>query len=137
MAREAAAGDVGVVEGYRQPGDARTVALGAVVAALYVGRRLPHRRQGIVTRDAVAGDGKVVHLNELKPAVLRVALVALPPGLDVPHRLARRDDLPALRMAAGTLLRRAFEDAASVTTLAPCSHMGADEDKTGRIVLEL
>ena len=90
-----------------------------------------------MAQGAVAGYGGVVHLYELKPAVLCVALVALTPGLDVVHGFARRGDLAALRMAAVTLLRRTFESAAGVTALAPCRHMSADEDKTGRIVVDL
>ena len=137
MARKAAARYGTVIEGCRTPAAPRDVALSAVVAALYMGGSFSCRRPGVVALGTVAGNGGVVHLDELKPAVLRVALVALTPGLDVSHGLVRRGYLAALRMAAVTLLRRALEGAADVTALAPCRHMGAEEDKAGRIVVDL
>jgi len=137
VARETAARCICVVEASRTPAPPRDVALGTVVAALYMRGRFPRCRPVVVAQGAVAGNGGVVHLDELKPAVLRVALVALPPGLDVPHGFARRDDLAALRMAAVALPWRSLEGASDVAALAPCLRMSADEDKARRVVIYL
>lgn len=134
MASETGCSDFGVIKARRCPGN-RAVALVTKVITLEVINGLAGGLDPVMAADAGTGDGYVVHAC-ICPTHLGMTVIADIATIDVAGGFARCSDQTGRSMTALAALRRAFEDAVLMTTLATNLSVCAVKQETGCVMVE-